>query len=387
LVEIDRFNYEGALREANANKAETRARISEYEARINSEIAKLKNLREQLELANKDLKRIERLRKRGTATQKQVDDRTFIVSQRTQTATQTELNIIAEKARLAQQNAILERLDWRATQAERNLKDTVLTAPFTGIISNSQVEVGKLVGANDVVVSIYQSDKLDVRFTLTDLRFGRLQADEQGLIGREVEVVWVVGGTERIFPAVIDRIGAQITSSRGGIEVFAALKDDVQNAHLRPGAFVEVRVPDMAYKGHFRVPESSVYNGDTVYVAVDGKLTNRPVKITGYDGDYVLVGGGLKPGDEILVTRIAEISEGLAVRTEAEAKNAPPMGKSVQGSGSFKDLPDAEKAKIVGEVLKENNLTRAQWDAMSRPEKGPLIGAQMRKRSAAKASK
>lgn len=320
LVEIDHFNYEGAVQEAKANQNETEARIVEYKARIDSEKSKLVNLRDQLALAEKDLQRIQSLRKRGTSTQKQVDDRLLIVSQRKQAATQTELNLVTENAKLSQQNAVLARLKWRTTQAERKLRDTVLTAPFSGIISNAQVDIGKLLGANDVVVSIYQADRMDVRFTLTDQRFGRIQTDSEGLIGRKVNVVWVVGGEERIFPAIIDRIGAQISSAKGGIEVYATIVGNVKIAGVRPGAFVEIRVPDKTYKAHIKVPESAVYNGDSLYVSIDGKLQKRAIQISGYDGDFVLIGAGIAPGDKVLTTRIAEISEGLRVVSEAEAK-------------------------------------------------------------------
>ncbi|MBL4599190.1 MAG: efflux RND transporter periplasmic adaptor subunit [Rhizobiaceae bacterium] len=341
LLEVDHFNYEGALREAKANRDETVARIAEYQARIDGEKSKLLNLLVQLGLAEKDLQRIQSLRERGTSTQKQVDDRMLIVSQRKQLATQTKLNVVSENAKLDQQRAILARLKWRMNQAERKLRDTVLTAPFSGIISNAQVDVGKMLGANDVVVTIYQADKMDVRFTLTDQLFGRIQTDKEGLIGRKVKVVWVVGGEERVFPAVIDRIGAQISSAKGGIEVYATILGDMKIAGVRPGAFVEIRVPDKTYNAHVRMPESAVYNGNTIYVSVDGKLQRRAVKVSGYDGEYVLVGEGVAQGDKILTTRIAEISEGLAVVSESEAKaQKGKRGKGKKPENGGKQKPD-----------------------------------------------
>lgn len=379
LLEIDRFNYEGALREARANIAETEARIAEYDARILSEQTKLKSLESQLLLAQNDFQRFEVLRDNGTATQKQVDDRSLILSQRDWSVSQTTINLDAENAKLAQQKAILEKLKWREEQASRNLSDTVLQAPFTGIVSNSQVEVGKMVGANDVVVSIYEADKLDVRFTLTDQRFGRIRSDNDGLIGRKAEVIWVVGGKEHRFPAKIERIGAQITSDRGGVEVFATIEGSVDKSALRPGAFVEVHVPDKTFADHFKVPESSLYNGDTAYIVVDGKLVEKSVSVSGYDGDFALVQGGLSSGDEVLVTRIAEISSGLSVKTEKQAKAATENRN--RGRGAFAALSDEDRKKAVRAILEKNNITPEKWGAMKPREKGPLIGAYMREQA------
>jgi len=336
-------------------------------------------MKDQLVLAKTDLTRIESLRKRGTANQKQVDDRTLVVSQRDLSVSQTAINLETQNAKLAQQKAILDRLNWRTTQAERNLKDTVLKAPFSGIINDSQVEVGKVVSANDVVVSIYQADKMDVRFTLTDQRFGRIQSEKPGLIGRKIQVVWEVGGQKTSFPAVIDRIGAQITSNRGGVEVFASINDDVDVSTLRPGAFVAVLVPDKLFGGHFRIPESSVYGGNTVYVSIDGKLAKKSILVSGYDDDHVLISKGLDEGDELLVTRIAEISEGLAVHTESQAKAAAAKRQNgAKGQGAFKDLRPEQRRKAVEIILQKNNITRAQWDKMDRGERGPMIAAHRR---------
>ena len=319
LIEIDRFTYEGELSEAKANREETQARIAEYKARISMEVSQIKSLHDQLEIAQSDYKRIAALRENGTATAKQVEDRALIVSQRSQALEQSEINLIAEEARLDQQNAILGRLNWKVKQAERYLKDTVLVAPFSGIISENQAEVGRMVGVNDLVVSMYDGDQLDVRFTLTDQRFGRIQSDREGIIGRKVEVIWSVGGEEFRYPAVIERIGAQITSNRGGVEVYATIGETLTGSPLRPGAFVEVIVPDKSFEAHYKVPETAIYSDDTVYVIKDGELIRRDIQIAARDGDTVIIAGDLNEGEEILATRISEISEGLKVRTEADS--------------------------------------------------------------------
>lgn len=318
LFELDPFPYEVALSEAKASVSETQAKIAENKARISIETSRIKSLEDQLELARKDMERIEKLRTRGTATPKQVEDRSLILSQRQQSLEQSKLNLVAENARLTQQEAILERFRWRMMQAERNLEDTKLTAPFSGVVSLENAEIGRNINANDVVVGMYDATNLDVRFTLTDQRFGRIQADEQGVIGRKVDVIWIVGGKEYKFAAEIDRIGAQITSARGGVEVFASITDDVTSSPLRPGAFVEVIVPDKTFKQHFSIPESAVYDSDTIYVVNEGKLDSRTVTISAYDGDMVILKGDLAQGDQVLTTRISEISDGLRIRIEGQ---------------------------------------------------------------------
>ena len=321
LLRIDPFNFETELANAKANIRETEARLAENEARLGIEKSRLRSLQDQLKLAENDLTRIGSLKDRGTATSKQVEDRELIVSQRRQSLEQSELNIVAEESRLQQLEAVLERFKRSEIQAMRNIEDAVLRAPMTGIVSEKNAGVGRLISANDMVVAMYEAGVLEVRFTLTDERFGRIQSDQVGITGREVEVIWSIGGEEFRYPAKIDRIGAQITSSRGGVEVIAAITGDVASSALRPGAFVEVIVPDKAFEAHFRIPDSALYQDDTIYAVVDGKLQARDVRVHARDGSHVILTGGLETGDEILITRIAEISEGLNVRPPSNASN------------------------------------------------------------------
>ncbi len=172
--------------------------------------------------------------------------------------------------------------------------------------------------ANDVVVSLYAADSLDVRFTLSDAQYGRLASSETGLIGRDVEAVWVVGGRDYTFPGTIDRLGADIASNRGGVEVFARLDQSAADITLRPGAFVEVSVPDRVFAGTIAIPDTAIYGTDRVYTEVDGVLVENIVDIAVFDGDKALVSSGLQEGDKVLTTRITEVSPGLSVRREGD---------------------------------------------------------------------
>ncbi|MFK7902651.1 MAG: efflux RND transporter periplasmic adaptor subunit [Nitratireductor sp.] len=318
LVEIDRFTFEGNLLEARANEAETKARMAENEARIKLEKSRLLSAKDQLELAKKDRDRFVELRNRKTATAKQLEDKEFTYSQRAQAVEQSEINIIAEEAKLAQLDATLQRLQWRIAQSERNLNDTVLTAPFTGTILSSTVQAGKLVSANDVLISMYQSDLLDARFVLTDEQFGRLQADKDGLVNRAAQIKWVVGGKQYNFDAKIDRIGAEIASARGGIEVFATIVPNKEGPELRPGAFVEINLPDKTFEKHIKLPDTAIYNGDTVYIVEKKKLVGKTVDIVAYDGEEAIIASGIANADEVLTTRISAVSDGLRIRKEGD---------------------------------------------------------------------
>lgn len=367
LVEIDDFNFLGGLREAEANLAEAKARVEESKARIATEKAKLTSMVEQLQFGEKDLERARALRERGTLTEQQVESRNLVVSQRRQNVITSRNTIKVEEARLNQQEAALKRLNWRVEQAKRNLENTVLKAPFTGVVRSQAVEIGRMLSANDVVVSLYQENAFEVRFTLTDAQFGRLQNGNEEVVGRSARVIWTVGGQEIRYDAEIDRIGAEINSSRGGVEVFARITKGGPRS-LRPGAFVELLVADSKFENMASIPETSLYEGKHVFKIVEGSLKKTPVTVAGYDDDKVIISKGLATGDEILVTRLSEAGDGLAVRSEAAA-NAPrasdrPAGRGAQGRPS---------KEFIAKVLRSEKLTLAQWRAKPIEERRKII--------------
>lgn len=320
LVEVDRFSYEGAIIEAKANLTQVSGAIREIDARLASESEQLTSAEEQLELATADLERAQSLVRSGTLTKKQADDRTLIVSQRKQSVNLRRNNILIAEAQKEQQMANAERLDWKLREAERRLENTKLFAPFSGIISASNAEPGRSVGTNDVLASIYDDAALEVRFTLTNAQYGRMALDSDPLIGRLVDINWTIGSIAYAYQGKIDRIGATVVAERGGVEVVAVVDPADHAVQIRPGAFVEINVPDRMYKDAIKVPETAIYDQSHVFVAQDGQLAQRDIEILAFDGDSAIITSPpdasnlITNGDLLLITRLTEAAEGVRVR-------------------------------------------------------------------------
>ncbi|MEM9221650.1 MAG: HlyD family efflux transporter periplasmic adaptor subunit [Pseudomonadota bacterium] len=312
LVTIDPFAYEGALRDAKAQLAEARARAAEGDARIAMEESDLARLEEQLDLSRVDLDRAEQLARSGNITEKALDERRLIVSQRQQAFDQGRYTLEAERARREQNKAAIDRLIWTVEKAERAVADTVLRAPFKGIVRAENAAIGRLMQNNDVAVSLIKADTLDVRFVLSDQRYGRLLS-AASLFGTSVSVIWRIGDTPISYDGTVYRAGADIEGNRGGVDVFAHL-DLTGRAAPRPGAFVEVRIPGVVHTGTARVPMSALHDGRIFTIGEDRRLTARPVTVLALDGDEAIVRGDLTDGAAVVTTRLAEAGDGIKVR-------------------------------------------------------------------------
>ena len=173
---------------------------------------------------------------------------------------------------------------------------------------------------SDRVATLFDRDWIEAKFVLSDPQFGRITAALAGdgqsadLVGRSVKVFWRVGGEPVQFDARIVRIGATIASDQGGVTIFARLNTPTQPVAIRPGAFVEVHVSDRRYTNVVRLPQTSIYDNNTVYVVKGDRLEARTVRVVGADGTFALVQGqNLEAGDKVVQTRLSTIGTGVKV--------------------------------------------------------------------------
>ena len=159
---------------------------------------------------------------------------------------------------------------------------------------------------------------MEVRFSISKSQYGRLLEDENEILGRAIEVRWTVGQKDLIFDASISRVGAEITSNTGGVNIFATIEmDKEQETPLRPGAFVRLRMPDKTYVSVIRIPETAVFNDEYIYIVKDQRLKKVGIAISGYDQSNVLIKPTeelmIQNGDLIVTNQLREAGEGVKV--------------------------------------------------------------------------
>jgi len=220
---------------------------------------------------------------------------------------------------VAQQDAIVEQRQIGVQRAERDLTETRLVAPFDGIVHNVNAALGKNFSGfgADSVGEVIDTSQIEVRFSLSNSQYGRLVSSSETVVGRPAMISWEVGESRFEYRAEIRRVGAEIASATGGIDAFAVVEADDEPNRLRPGAFVSVSLPDMAFDDAIQVPDTALYGDSVTYVVEDGRLAPREVVLLGYAGSDALVRSAAEPvirnGDQIVTTQLREAGPGSKV--------------------------------------------------------------------------
>lgn len=86
------------------------------------------------------------------------------------------------------------------------------------------------------------------------------------------------------------------------------------------GGFVEAEVQAREIEDVVRLNRDYLRTNQTVWVNEDGELSIRDVEIILTDSEYAYISSGLREGEEVVITNLSTVSEGVKLRTE-ESKN------------------------------------------------------------------
>jgi RND family efflux transporter MFP subunit len=240
------------------------------------------------------------------------NDRTkVLVGQGWQTKQQGDtdrLNLQAGIAGVGAAEANLARLE-RLAQFER------VTAPFDGVITNRQIDVGSLVAADtNSGTALFSIDRSDVLRVQVYVPQDAVFALHQGGVAR----ISVPEMPDRSFEGHISRIaGALDAASRTQL---TQVDIDNRDGALRAGLYCTVTFQLPRDHPAITLPSQAlVFNqhGLSVAVVSDGKVRIQPVELAQDDGATVDIKTGISPGDQVILSPPVNLADGMKVNTQA----------------------------------------------------------------------
>jgi RND family efflux transporter MFP subunit len=257
------------------------------DARISATKASLKEMKLQLEKAQKDFSRYAVLLKQESVSQQKYDE--FYYQK------------IALEQRLAAMKAELESLNIERRQS-------IIKAPFSGTVAERNVDVGEWVAQGDAVAMLIDPDRLDAIFDIPAsyaVKIVRGSAVDVRIAGRlyrgTVEGI-VVKGSERsrTFPL-------KVTIHPKGHPLLEGME-----------ARITLSVPSDT--DTLLVPRDAVikrFNQDVVFINDRSVAKMVPVTVLGFEGSVAAVRAeGLKVGSEVVTKGNERIFPNQPLRTE-----------------------------------------------------------------------
>ena len=272
-----------------------------YHANVLNAQAGVANARAALAVASLDAERYTKLYEQNAISKQALDN---VIMQRDQAM-----------AAVNAQEALLE-------NAQINMTDTTVRAPFTGRIDTNAVEVGNYVVAGQTsLVKISNTDPVYVQFTMAEPEYLKLSAAQDGNGGAALDNLTAVlsDGSTYDIKGKIAEVNRGINDNTGTLTIKALFSNPARR--LLPGMFAHVQATAGIKKDALLIPKRAVtemlYKKFVYVVGSDNKVTMKEITLGPSVGRLYMVESGLN-GDEVLVV------EGTGkVRQGAEVKAQP----------------------------------------------------------------
>lgn len=221
------------------------------------------------------------------------------------------------KARFEASEAAFKAADARVRQAGFASGNAQLYAPSNGVVLTRNVDPGQVVAVGTPVMVIGENDEGFVfRAPIVDRDASKLR------IGMAADIsIESLGGAP--ITATISEIDGRANEATGAFNVQFRLAN---RAQLRSGQIgtAAIQLP-ASESGALQIPASALFGVRTdeglVYVVgVNNRVETRNVAIDRVTDDFVIVTGGIKPGDVIVTSGGEKLRTGSKVRPVAVPK-------------------------------------------------------------------
>ncbi len=195
---------------------------------------------------------------------------------------------------------------------QEELANTILRAPFSGVLGLRKVALGEYLPAGKTVVRLVAPQNLQVDFAVPQNLAPTLK------IGEKILLQTRKGQQRKHFSAVITALDNQVNHSNRALTVRAQISDP---GFLRPGMFVLIRLPSAPSKRSLIIPQVAVAHhsyGDFVYLLhQQGSrwiAQATPIQLGSVAGQNVIVQKGLQAGDLVVTAGQVKLHSGDQVR-------------------------------------------------------------------------
>jgi HlyD family secretion protein len=255
LAALERSELDARLAQARAQLAAARALLAELQAGSRTE--EIAQAREAFRAATdrhtdaqRDFERVQRLFEGGAVSQEAFDKAKLALDVATRQRDQAEQQLQLVEAgprpeRIAAQRAAVAQAEAAISQVEAQLANTVIRAPFAGVVTVRHREPGETVGAGVPVLTVINLEDRWVRIYIREDRLGAVQLGQSATIRSDTWPDREYTGTVSFISSEAEFTPRNVQTTEERVKLVYAVKvritGDPAN-ELKPGMPADVRL-------------------------------------------------------------------------------------------------------------------------------------------------
>jgi multidrug efflux pump subunit AcrA (membrane-fusion protein) len=194
-------------------------------------------------------------------------------------------------------------------QAEKNLSDTTIRAPFDGYISDRPVSAGEYVATSNKVATLVKTGALKLQLQTPEQRASQVKT---GMTVTAKVAAW----PDRVFTGKVSAVNPSVNPQNRVFIVEA--KFDNPKWELRPGMFATARVNLPGGENGVFVPKAAVQRDKTTdsyqLFTIENNVARLKVVVPGEtEGDQIRIVNGLTGNETVALGHLADLYDGAPV--------------------------------------------------------------------------
>lgn len=303
---------------ANLRQAQVRLGIKDGETFNIETFAQVKTVKANLELADKELARAQKLFDTGDISKSMLDQRRSqrdalygnLDEARSNAAVAVKA-ISAAEAQVAAARASVSTAETQVESAKKAISDAIVLAPISGFVSERTADPGEYISPsapNTKIATIVRTSTLRLKIDVPEASIGKVA------VGQGISLQ-TSAYPDRNFSGRVTRILPNVNTTARTLTVEA----DVPNGDglLKPGQFAVVRITQSTSENAVMVPTAAIKTvGDvsSVFIVKDGAAREQFVQTGILEGDMIQIKQGVSENDAVVVTDPAALTDGVQVR-------------------------------------------------------------------------
>ena len=322
LLSLDRRDFRTQRILARAELADLESQISELRIRHNSNVISLQTERELLLLAEQEVARMRKLKKRNLGSETTLSEALNAQGKQQLSLQNRQLEVDSFPANLKMLEARQEQARARLSEAELIIERGSIVAPFDGIISSVPVSVGDRVSTGDLLTSLYPLNSLEIRAHIANDYIDSIRAAISS--GKSIQATL----NRQKNPLNFNLLRLSGEAKATGIDAYFGNTDNDLN--LRPGELLTLTLSLPVVGDAIVIPFQAIYGNSRIYLKRENRLVGIDVETIGqiHDTDknnnaeakLLIRSDSIESNDRIVVTHLPNAVTGLKVRTLADSK-------------------------------------------------------------------
>ena len=235
-------------------------------------------------------------------------------------------DLVLRKPQIDEARATIAAAEGALMRANLNLERTQIRAPYPGRVRTKNADVGQFVNPGSPLGQIYAIDYAEVRLPVSDDQLAYLDLplsfrnNPHHNSGPDVRFHATYAGREHTYMGRIVRVEGEIDTRSGMIALVGRVDNpyrqrDSNTPPLAVGMFVTAEILGHRAENVVVIPRAALRGKNRVLVVTGNRLSYRTIDILRADAEKVVVRSGLKSGEQLCVSPIDTVVDGMRVRT------------------------------------------------------------------------